>query len=62
MSWCQIPHQDIFVSSENQPLTCHGPKRESQRIPGNLLWTEGTVKRIFINVFAISGNFLIFVL
>ena len=37
MSWCRIQHQDIFVSLENQPLTCHGPKRESQRIPGNLI-------------------------
>lgn len=37
MSWCWIPHQDIFVSLENQLLTCHGPKRESQRIHGNLI-------------------------
>lgn len=37
MFWCGIQHQDIFVLLENQLLTCHGPKRESQRIPGNLI-------------------------
>lgn len=60
MSWCRIQRQDIFVSLENQPLTCHGPKRELQRIHSNLVGQ--TVKRIFINGFAISGIFLIFVL
>ena len=41
MSWCGIQHQDIFVLLENQLLTCHGPKRESQRIPGNLIGQMG---------------------
>lgn len=62
MSWCGIQHQDIFVLLENQPLTCHGPKRESQRIPGNLIGQRDGKKRIFINGFAISRDFLIFVL
>lgn len=64
MSWCRIQHQDIFVSLENQPLTCHDPKRESQRIPGNLIGQRDgkSEKRIFINGFAISRDFLIFVL
>lgn len=61
MSWCGIKHQVIFVSLENQLLTCHDTQeREPPRIHSNLVGQ--TVKRIFINGFAISGIFLIFVL
>ncbi len=61
MYWCRIPHQYIIVSLENQPFTCHDTQeREPPRIHSNLVGQ--TVKRIFINGFAISVIFLIFVL